>query len=428
MSSSSEATRRRLWRRPTLLRALGLLALVLVLAIAARPRGVEVGTPLPVRRADLVLGVEVDGELVAVHSTPIGVPPVSETSFKITFLAPEGAAVKKGQPVLGFDTETLVRLLAEKRAELEEAAKKVEQKELDLHMKRLDLDQRAAVARSELTKAELKADAPPIAVSSMDLKLAQLDRAGRQGELANLAAERRVTETTSGSELMSLRQQRERARGRVGALQAAIEAMTVRAPQDGVVVYETSWNDQKKKIGDSVWSGERVISLPDLREMKADGYVDEADGGPVAEGQPVTLKLEARPDFDLRGRVRRIARTVRTRSWRTPVKSYRVEIALDATDPTFMRPAMRFRGEIETGRVASLLLVPREAVFLHDDGPVAWKKTRLGWRETTLQLGRSNSTQVEVLAALREGDLVSPLDLATAAGPERRGGAAGSAR
>ena len=37
-----------------------------------------------------------------------------------------------------------------------------------------------------------------------------------------------------------------------------------------------------------------------------------------------------------------------------------------------MRPAMRFRGEIETGRVPGLLLVPREAVFLRDDGPVVW--------------------------------------------------------
>ena len=53
---------------------------------------------------------------------------------------------------------------------------------------------------------------------------------------------------------------------------------------------------------------------------------------------------------------------------------------------------MRFRGEIETARVPGLLLVPREAVFLRDAGPVVWRKTRLGWRETGVTLGRSNRT------------------------------------
>ncbi len=410
MSRSSDllarirALRRRWWL------ALGLVVAAL-LALALRPSPVEVGTPLPVKRGDLVLGVELEGELVAVRSTDIGVPPVSETDFKIAFLAPEGATVKKGDSVLRFDTESLERLLAEKRAELEEAKKKVEQKEIDLGMKLLDLEQRAAQARADLTKAELKADAPPVAVPMLELKIAELDKSGRERDLANLSAERRVTDAVSGSELRSLRQQRDRAQGRVSALEAAIAAMNVRAPQDGVVAYRNDWNDQKKKVGDSVWYGEVVLALPDLAEMKGDGFVDEADGGPVAEGQPVTVRLEARSDFDLKGKVTRIARTVRKRSWRTPVKGYRVAIALEKTDPTFMRPAMRFRGEIETGRIPDLLLVPREAVFLREGGPVVWAKRRLGWRETRVTLGRSTRSQVEVVSGLAPGDLVSPRDL-----------------
>lgn len=423
MSRSSELLRRvrRLPPRAWAGLALAVAALAL-LALRSTTRA-EVGTPLPVKRGDLVLGVEIEGELIAVRSTNIGVPAVSETEFKIAFLAPEGASVKKGEPILRFDADTLVRLLAEKRAELDEATKKVEQKEVDLRLKLLDLEQRNAQARAELTKAELKADAPPVAVPLIELEVARLDKTGRERELANLAAESRVTDAIAGSELRSLVQQRDRAQGRVQALEAAIEAMTVRAPQDGIVVFQNDWNDQKKKVGDNVWYGEVVLGLPDLSEMKGDGFVDEADGGPVAEGQPVVVRLEARADFDLKGRVARIARTVRKRSWRTPVKGYRVEIALERSDPTFMRPAMRFRGEIETGRLPALLLVPREAVFLRDDGPVAWRRTRLGWRETKVGLGRSSRTQVEVLSGLRDGDLVSPVDLAQASGPAVSGSA-----
>jgi hypothetical protein len=97
------------------------------------------------------------------------------------------------------------------------------------------------------------------------------------------------------------------------------------------------------------------------------------------------------------------------------VKVFKVDVALDRTDPTMMRPAMRFRGEIETGRVSGLLVLPRDAVFLRDAGPVAWVRGAFGWRESSLRLGRSNRRQVEVVSGLGEGDRVSSVDLLEAA-------------
>jgi multidrug efflux pump subunit AcrA (membrane-fusion protein) len=412
--------RRRWWL------VVALLAAALVL-LALRPSRPDPGTPVEVKRADLVLTVELEGELAAVRSTEIGVPPVAEVDFKIAFLAPEGAAVKTGDSILRLDTEAVERQLAEKRAELAEAEKKLEQKEVDLRMKLLEVDQQAAQARADLGRAALKADVPPEVQQRIELEKALLDKRGRERDLQNLEAERRVTQALTGAELRSLTQQRDRARGRVLALEATIERMNIRAPQDGIVVYRTNWRDEKKKVGDSVWFGEVVLSLPDLSEMKGDGFVDEADGGPVEEGQPVTVRLEARPDFDLQGTVSRIGRTVRQRSWRTPLKGFRVEVVLEKTDPTFMRPAMRFRGEVETGRIPGVLLVPRDAVFLRDGGPVVWARRLVGWREVPVTLGRGNRTQVEVVSGLSEGDRISPIDLAAPPeeGPSSPGGAAG---
>jgi HlyD family secretion protein len=391
-----------------------------LLFLALRPSRPDVGVPVEVKKADLVLTVEVEGELVAVRSTEIGVPPVAEVDFKIAFLAPEGQSVKKGESVLRLDTEILERQLAEKRAELAEAQKKVEQKEIDLGMKLMDLEQQAAQARADLGRAQLKTEVPAEVQQRIELEKAFLDKKGRERDLQNLDAERRITRALTGGEVSSLRQVRDRAAGRVRALDDAIEKMNIKAPQDGIVVYRPNWRDEKKKIGDSVWFGEVVLALPDLVEMKGDAFVDEADGGPVREGQPVTLRLEARSDFDLPGKVARIGRTVKQRSWRTPLKGYRVEVALAKTDPTFMRPAMRFRGEIETGRIPGVLLVPRDAVFLRDAGPVVWVQSTLGWREVRVTLGRSNRSQVEVVSGLAPGDRVSPVDLA-----EPREGASG---
>ena len=366
---------------------------------------------MEVVRGDLVLTVDVEGELEAVRTRDLGCPPIPEVEFKIAFMAPEGTEVKEGEPVLRFDTEALQRLLAQKRAEYEEARTKVEQKTVDLEMKRLALAEQIAQAKAALGKARLKTEVPPEVQQRIEYEKAILEERGCERDLENLEAEVRTTEALVGAELESLVRQRDRARGRVEALERNIGRMTVTAPQEGVVVYKTNWNDEKKKVGDTVWRGETLLGIPDLNEMKGEGFVDEADGGPVKEGQPVTLRLEARPDFDLEGRIARIGRTVQRRSWRTPLKGFRVEIALEKTDPTFMRPAMRFRGEVETGRVPGLLLLPRDAVFLRDEGPVVWAKRGLGWREVEVTLGRRNQKLVEVLSGLSEGDQVSSVDL-----------------
>ncbi len=420
MSSSSEGS----WRRyvPRGRRALvaGAVALAALALVAMRGPGVGAPNPVPVKKEDLVQSVEVEGELAAIRSTEIGAPPVTEVEFKIAFLVPEGTTVQKGQPVLGFDTEVLQRQLAEKQAELQAAAKKVEQKEVDLGLKLLEVEQQSAQAEADLGKAKLKADVPPEVQARLELAKARLDQQGRERDVENLQAERRATRSLGDSELVSLRNERDRAQGRVEALQAAIAKMTVQAPQDGIVVYRTNWRDEKKKVGDSMWFGETVLAIPDLSEMRAEGFVDEADGGSVAAGQAVTLRLEARPDLDIRGRVKTIGRTVRQKSWRTPGKVYMMQVSLEQTDPTMMRPAMRFRGEVETGRIPGLLLVPREAVFLRDGGPVVWARRALRWAEVPVRLGRSNRRQVEVVSGLAEGDRVSPIDLRAPPAETRR--------
>ncbi len=370
---------------------------------------------LPVERMDLVQSVEVEGELAAVRSIDIGppaLPGLPVYDFKIAMLAPESALVKKGQPILSFDAQILLQQREERRAEVAEVTKKLEQRRIDLTVKRLDLERQIAQTEADLAKARLKADVPLELLSRIEARQAALDVAARESALASLQAERAATEAGADAERRTLESQKARAAGRLAALEAGIQAMTVVAPQDGIVIYKSDWNGEKKKVGDSVWLMEKVLSLPDLSEIKAPGDVDEADAGQLAAGQRATLRLEARPDLDIEGRVASIGRTVRRKSPRVPSRVYRVELRLARTDPTYMRPAMRFRGEIETARAPGLVLVPRQAVFLRPSGTVVWVRGPLGWRERPVRLGRSNQRLVEVLAGLHEGEQVAAVDLA----------------
>jgi multidrug efflux pump subunit AcrA (membrane-fusion protein) len=373
-----------------------------------------------VSRGDLVLAVEINGTLQAVNSTPVVPPQLAAVfDFKISMMAPEGADVAAGAPVLGFDTGDLDHKLLEKKAESESAGKRIEKKEKDAEIERQNDELRLAEATSRWRKASLELDVPPELVKSQQLRESKLNAEDARREMeflkAKLAGAARANEVT----LSALRAQKDAADRRVNEILASIEAMTLKAPRAGTVVYSADWKGSKKKVGDSAWRGERILEIPDLSAMKAEGEVDESDAGKIAVGEKVRLRLEAHPDVEFAGKVASIWSAVQTQSARSPVKIVKLAIDLDVTDSRKMRPGMRFRGTVETGRIARAILVPKDAVFPTEAGPVAYRRTALGYATRRLTIGAQNDSSVEVRAGLDPGDRVALRDLDAAAGSDR---------
>jgi HlyD family secretion protein len=366
------------------------------------------GAPTAVARLDALLQtVDVEGEIAAAGSLDLGPPIVPDMwEYKIAFLADEGTSVKSGQPVVRFDPAALQRQLDDKQAEFEEAAQKISRGRLESSDKGRDLDLQLTEARSRLQKAQTKDEIPGELRSRIEAQQAALELTLAKKEVASLEERRKSVGTAETASLRSLISQRDRALGRVTALRAAIDKMTVTAPQDGIVIYKTGWRDEKRKVGDTVWWGEKLIALPDLARLRGEGDVDEADGGAIAAGQRVTLRLEALPNRDFDATVSRIGSTVRRKSPRVPSKVFRVEMAFAKPDPA-LRPAMRFRGEIEIARATRVLQIPREAVFFRGDGPVVYLRGFRGFKAVQVRLGRSGRANVEVLSGLKEGDVVA---------------------
>lgn len=363
-------------------------------------------------RGDLVLTVEVNGVLAAVNSTPVGPPQVPDVfDFKIAMMAPEGKDVKAGTLVLGFDTSELERTLLEKRAESESAAKRIEKKEKDAEMARKNDELRLAEATSRRRKVALELEVPEELVKDQQLRewRLNLEDATREIEFLNtkLAASRHADDVM----LAALRGQKAAADSRVTEIEASIEAMSVKAGRAGTVVYATSWRDEKKKVGDSAWRGERILEIPDLSAMKGEGEVDESDAGKIRAGQKVRFRLEAHPDVEFVGKIASIWSTVSRQSWRSQVKVVKLVVEFDETDPRKMRPGMRFRGVIETGRIENAILVPADAVFPTDAGPVAFRESAVGYSRRLLTLGARNESSVEVTSGLDADDRVARRDL-----------------
>jgi len=383
-------------------------------AVLPAPRRVHLAEPdlattrtARAERRDLVLTVGLKGELAALDAEAIGPVKLPEVwDYRIAFLAPEGSLVKKGQPVVAFDTTSLKQQLEEKKAEAESAAKEIERRKRSLALARGDLQLEGAQAEARRAKAAMKVDVPPEVAGAHELRKASLDRDLAIAEVASVTRRLEAAERAARAALSILEGRWRRATLRARELEKTIGRMTIPAPRTGTVLYTPNWNGDKKKVGDSCWFGEKIVEVPDLERLGVQGDVDEADAGLVAEGAAVSLRLDAHPDTEVRGTVRTVQRTVQRASPQIPLKVARLSVALEKVDPEKMKPGMRIRGRVETGRVAGALVVPSDAVVPTEEGPFVWVPKGRGARRVPVTVGSRNDEWVEIRSGLSEGDPV----------------------
>ncbi len=383
-----------------------LLGLALVALSACAPGEPE--DTVVVKREDLVLGVDVTGTLKALETRSYGAPVLGDVwDFKITFMAPEGVDVKAGAVVLRFDTGDLEQKLEGKLNELKAVEKELEKRASDAELAKRDAELRLAEVGAKVRKAELAVAVPPDLQNALELRTARLDLELARKEDASARDRNLHAAHLDEVELGGLRERRDRSRQRVEELRKQIGEMQVKTARPGTVIYRTNWDGEKKKVGGSTWRGEVVLEVAGLGEMLGAGEVDEADSSRVTVGQRVRLRLDAHPDQEWTGKVKSLVQTVQRASPKNPLKVMRIEVSLDKGDPMRMRPGMRFRGQVETGRAAAVLVVPSEAVFLGPAGPMAYRRRTGGLDVVPVKVGRRNRDRVEITSGLVEGDVVS---------------------
>jgi HlyD family secretion protein len=381
-------------------------------APGTRPSSRPPSGTVPVTRGDLVLEVDVAGTLAATRSAFLG-PPSSvddEDDFKISRMASEGSEVKKGAKVLQFDVGEFERELLDRTAERDSAAQEIERKRHEIELQRKESELRVTEAEALARKAELKADLPEKYTAAVEMKLARIDLEAAQAELRMAKQRYQHVLRLGQAELAYLRDRHARFASRAARLESAIEKMTVVTPLDGVVVYRSNWRGEKKKVGDECSVGEPCLTVTDTREMEALGEVDEVDSARVAAGQRVRVRLEALPEIEWPGTVAAVRPNVYRQSPRNPLKVIGVQIKLDKTDASRMRPGMQFRGRLETGRIKGALLLPVTAVFARPEGPVVFRKTTTGSQKLPVVVGMRSRTQVVIQQGLAEGDRVLARD------------------
>lgn len=351
--------------RPLSVAALGLACLLPLAGCSGSGARADAGQSeeLTVHRGAFRQRVLLTGELAAERGEALVVPRTNTWQLQIRWMAPDGALVRAGDPVVAFDNSQFASELEEKRLSASNAGSELERARAESKTTLADKQFQVEKAKSELEKARIAAAIPKDLLSLRDYQERQLAQKRAESELAkaeeDLAAQKRGSTTDLQIQGISLdKSQRE-----IRTAEEAIDALTLRAPRDGMVlVGDHPWEGRKLQLGDSVWVGLAVATLPDLSSMIVQANLSDVDDGRIAPGMEVVCTLDAYPNAPYRGRVTEISPVARE-SRRSPLlRHFPVRIALDKSDPRRMRPGMSVRVEVLGPEKKDALLVPRAAL------------------------------------------------------------------
>jgi len=345
------------------------------------------------------------GELVAADAHRLIAPNVNIWPLQIRRLVDDGAAVESGEVLVEFDNAQLADQIDQLEQSLIEAENQLASTAAQARSEELDADFRMAEKRAELDKAAVDARVPEGLLSSKEYEERQLalERSELLFEEARAALDLKRESVVAQIAKETIERDRSRVEYETAVVQ--LESLTLTAPYAGIaVVSEDPREARPLGVGDSVWPGMTVATLPSLRSMLVEARLFDVDDGRVTVGDPAVAVVDAFPEIKLEGRVTEVDAIANEESGRSQRRSFRTRIELEGIDFERMRPGMSVRVVVNREH-EDLVVVPRSALSWEDGSARAHLADG---SHVAVQLGPCDPDSCVVEAGLDVGARLSP--------------------
>ncbi|HSM50220.1 MAG TPA: hypothetical protein VLA75_02345 [Thermoanaerobaculia bacterium] len=381
------------------------LALLLLLGLPLAVSGCRSGAEEPhlvVRRGELATRLLLTGELEAASSVRFGVPRTPSWQVQVRWLAEDGAEVGAGERVAEFDSGDLARQRADAELALARAGEELVRKSAEAEQTGAERRFALEEARVRLTAAELDAAVPAelLAGRTHQERRLALERARANLEKAERALAAWQVEETSERALAKL--ELDRSARLLAAAEEAIGGLVARAPNAGIfVVARHPWEPRRLQVGDAVYPGHEIGSLPDLASLRVRAQLFDVDGERVTLATEGLCTVDAFPGEEVPCRVEEVSPVAREGERLSTRRVFTVRLSLARVDVERMRPGQSVKVALTTGRVPEALLAPRAGLDLAASPP----RARLAHGELReIRLGPCGPHDCVVEAGLAEGD------------------------
>jgi HlyD family secretion protein len=327
---------------------------------AAAPASVSTGS---VTRGTFTQRLVLTGEIDAADSVHLSGPRTEDWNLAIRWLAEDGAQVKAGDRVVGFDTSQVVDRARELELSLVEAGNAIVEQEAKSDVAVEDKAFEVDKQRITLDKAALDTTVPEHLLSRREAHNFALAKSRAEVALATATNDAQATKAAATLEAQVKRIAYDKAERSYNAAIEQLDGLDLVAPKSGIfLVGEHPWEGRKLQVGDNVWPGLTVARLPDLSRMVVRARLDDVDDGRVVPGQRATCIVDAWPDAPLQGHIVSVSGVAYEVAQQSTRRYFVVLVEIDDAPPGTLRPGLSVRVEVDTRTTDDALLVPRAAI------------------------------------------------------------------
>lgn len=361
-----------------------------------------------VAQGPLTISVRGEGELRSAKPTPLNVPGKNWAQRQVEWMLPEGSLVKKGDVLARFVSPEGEQQLAQAMIDLQRnaLARAAKESGLESAQGRVEVDlSRVAV---QLGIAQRYAGADLSTVARNQVLDAIEDKEYLQVRQSVLQWQRDQSGVRGGAELAVLDAQRATFDMNAKTRKDDLEALELRAPNDGVLLLAANWSGDKPTVGANLRAGFEFGSLPDTSTMEVEIDLPQIEAQGVQAGDAVVLHPLGRPDQRIDSRLSWVASAAKVRNRESPVKflSMRAPIPADAIERYRLIPGQRFAASVVLLDAKNAMAVPNVAIEQRDDRHWVQVKQGNDYVSREVKLGVRGTARSQVLSGLKPGEQV----------------------
>ena len=272
--------------------------------------------------------VLISGEVEALDSQTIFIPPSNASPIVVRTFVPEGTQVRKGDIVLRVDSAGTTNI-DQLRMDRERARAKTDSETATLEVAAIEAEKALVSAQAALDKAKVEAALPKQQIMALDY-----DR--YQAALGHATRELAIKRDNLKNARAAVARRKEDGALEVKKMQineafqlAQVAQSEVRATRDGVVVHGYSqFNGERMDEGSTAWPGNAAGTVLGDGHMVVTAWVLEADRPYLRDGQAVSLRFDALPGIVVTGKLASITSAPEARPRWGLGRYFRARIAL----------------------------------------------------------------------------------------------------
>lgn len=358
-----------------------------------------------VERGAFVDVLRVEGFTESQGSVTLTCPP--DVDGSIEYLVESGTMVKKG------DTLCIIEDLS-----IEE---RYDNLLIDLENSYADLESTKANAQLELAmlEAQVRTNEAETQIAGLDsvqllylspterrIKELQMEQSAIRRERLNKQVDKQ--KIIQQADIKKAESKISRIERRVESQRELLQSLILLAPRDGLAIRarRNPWTAQTWLVGDNVWNGRAVVTMPTIDSMKVLIYAQETEYKRIEVGDSVEYTFDSMPDNRAWGRITKLSPMGLKRTEGSEVKTFEVEASVDSVLHP-LDPGLSANCRIFLQHVPDTLVVPTVCVYKRDSVDVVYVRKGKKYEERVVRLSITTPRSSVIAEGVNEGEQIT---------------------